>query len=224
MKIAVLDIKGAKVKSVDVSDAIWGVPMNEALLHQAVVAQQANRRQGTHETQDRGDVSYSKRKLHPQKVGGRARLGSRSSPSMVGGAVAHGPHRRSYTQKLPSKMRRQALFVALSSKLRQDQIKVIDALNLPEMKTRPLALALDKLAPGKNVLLVTEDLDRDLVKASQNIPAVSVLVANQLSPLQTTTARTLVITQDAVAKIEAIWGKGEKAPPKKTKPTKAAEK
>jgi len=207
MKLDVLNSAGKKVETVAVSDQVWDAPLNGALLHQVVMAQQANRRQGDHESQDRRDVSSSTRKLHPQKVGGRARLGSRSSPSMVGGAVAHGPHNRDYTQRTPIKMRRQALFAALSDKLRNGRVMVIKKFDAKGLKTASLAKMLTNLKIERRALLVSDDIDRDLLRVAANIKSVTVATAPQINALDITRAHTVVFTAAAVDKVEATWGK-----------------
>ena len=136
MELSVRNRNGDVVGSVDVSDRVWSAPSNDALLYQAVTAQLANRRQGTHETKTRGQVSYSTRKLRAQKHTGRARLGSRKSPTLVGGGVIFGPHQRSYRQRLPKKMRRQALRVALSDKVREERLTILDEFSLDAPKTK----------------------------------------------------------------------------------------
>ena len=135
MDLQVKDKKGKVVGSVEASDKVWAAPSNDDLLHQAVIAQQANKRQGTQDTQTRAEVSFSTRKIRPQKGTGQARQGSRRSPNRVGGGVAHGPHPRSFRQRLPKKMRRQALRVALSDKVREDAVTVIDVLKVDAPKS-----------------------------------------------------------------------------------------
>ncbi|MBT5252296.1 MAG: 50S ribosomal protein L4, partial [Chloroflexi bacterium] len=125
MDLQVQDNKGKVVGSVAASDQVWRAESNDALLHQVVTAQQANKRRGTQDTQQRNQVSYSTRKIRPQKGTGQARQGSRRSPLLKGGGVAHGPHPRSYRQRLPKKMRRQALRVALSEKIRDEALIVL---------------------------------------------------------------------------------------------------
>ena len=135
MKLQVKDSTGKIVGSVAASDQVWGALNNDALLHQAVVAQLANKRRGTQSTQTRATVSFSTKKIRPQKGTGQSRQGSRRSPVRVGGGVAHGPHPRSYRQRLPKKMRRQALRVALSDKIRQESITIIDDLKVDVPKS-----------------------------------------------------------------------------------------
>ena len=206
MELQVKNTKGEVVRSIQVSDLVWGADPNSAVLHQAVVAQQANKRQGTHDTQARIDVQYSTRKLRAQKHTGRARLGSRGSPSM-GGSVAHGPHPRDYRQALPKKMRRLALRVALSDKVRENSLTVIDGLKAEKPRTKDVTAVVSGLGLTGNTLIVIPAADQNLVKSAANIPGVHVLVASLLNPLQAVAARNLVITEDAVKGVDSIWGK-----------------
>jgi large subunit ribosomal protein L4 len=206
MELQVKNTNGEVVRSIQVSDLVWGADPNSAVLHQAVVAQQANKRQGTHDTQARIDVQYSTRKLRAQKHTGRARLGSRGSPSM-GGSVAHGPHPRDYRQALPKKMRRLALRVALSDKVRENSLTVIDGLKTGKPRTKDVTAVVSGLGLKGNTLIVIHATDQNLVKSVANIPGVDVLAASLLNPLQAVGARNLVITEDAVKVVDSIWGK-----------------
>lgn len=206
MDLQVKDISGKVVGKVAADDNVWGVASNDALLHQAVVAQRANRRQGTHDTLTRAEVNYSTRKLRAQKHTGRARLGSRKSPSMVGGGVAHGPHPRSYNQRLPKKMRRLALRVALSDKVREEKVTVLDGLSLDAPKTRAVRDMVSALELQGTTLIVTADKDEIVLKSAANLQSVSVIPASQLSPLQASGVANLVITQDAVKTVDSLWG------------------
>lgn len=205
MELQVKNTKGEVVRSIQVSDLVWGADANGAVLHQAVVAQQANRRQGTHDTQARIDVGYSTRKLRDQKHTGRSRLGSRGSPSM-GGSVAHGPHPRDYRQALPKKMRRLALRVALSDKVRENSLTVIEALKVEKPRTKDVTAVIYGLGLTGNTLIVIPATDLLMVKSAANVPGVDVLAASLLNPLQAVAARNLVITEEAVKVVDGIWG------------------
>lgn len=206
MKLPVFDSSGKEVGVAPGSDATWDTPMNATLLHQVVVALQAARRQGTHATKRRGEVAYSTRKLRQQKRSGRARLGSRGSPAMIGGGVAHGPHPRDYRQRLPKKMRRQALKVALSSKLRNQEVKVVDYQHGEQIKTRPLVDLVNVFGNGeRSVMLVTEKYDFTLLKSSGNIANLSIMPADQLNALDVLKASVLLITRQGVSRIEDLW-------------------
>src|SRR6187402_2169570 len=148
------DRTGATVGSVDLAEALFAAPVNEAVLHQAVVAQLAGRRTGTADTKTRGQVRGGGAKPYRQKGTGRARQGSRTAPHYRGGGVVFGPHPRSYEQKLPKKMRRLALRSALTAKLGDDQLKVIDGFGLDAIKTKELAGVLTALEATGRVLVV----------------------------------------------------------------------
>ena len=205
MELSVKNRNGDVVGSVDVSDRVWSAPSNDSLLHQAVTAQLANRRQGTHETKTRGQVSYSTRKLRAQKHTGRARLGSRKSPTLVGGGVIFGPHKRSYRQRLPKKMRRQALRVALSDKVREERLTILDEFSLDAPKTKQVVDLVDALGVRGKILLVTEAHEPTVVLSARGAERVDVTFAEGLSVAGAVGAANIVATQGAVARIESLW-------------------
>ena len=206
MEAQVKDITGAVVGSVDLSDDVWGQSPNDALLHQVVVSQLANRRQGTHESKTRGQVSYSTHKLRQQKKSGRARLGSRRSPTLVGGGVIFGPHARSYRKRIPRKMRQQALRVALSDKVRDSRLTVLDALDLSEPKTKQMESLRTALGCEGNTLLVTESPDANAVLSARGLPKFNAVSVDMLNATLTASAANVVVTKSAVGKIDAMWG------------------
>ena len=206
MEAQVKDITGAVVGSVDLSDDVWAQSPNDALLHQVVVSQIANRRQGTHESKTRGQVSYSTHKLRQQKKSGRARLGSRRSPTLVGGGVIFGPHARSYRKRIPRKMRQQALRVALSDKVRDSRLTVLDALELPEPKTKQIESLRDSLGCEGSTLLVTESPDQNAVLSARGLPKFNAVSVDMLNATLTASAANVVVTKSAAGKIDAMWG------------------
>jgi large subunit ribosomal protein L4 len=206
MDLQVKDNKGKIVGTVAASDDVWRAESNDALLHQVVVAQQANKRRGTQDTQQRGDVSYSTRKIRPQKGTGQARQGSRRSPLLKGGGVAHGPHPRSYRQRLPKKMRRQALRIALSEKIRDESVTVLDALKLDAPKSSTIRDIVSAFELKGRTLIVTGSTDQNVVKSANNIPGVEVQSAALMNPLETTSVPNLIITQEALEAINSLWG------------------
>lgn len=212
MDLQVKDNTGKVVGSVMASDQVWGAPGNDVLLHQAVLAQQANKRRGTQDTQTRAEVSYSTRKIRPQKGTGAARQGSRRSPTRVGGGVAHGPHPRSFRQRLPKKMRRQALRIALSDKVREDAITVIDALNVEVPKSSVIRDIVAAFELKGRTLIVTGATDRNVIKSASNLQGVEVQTAALMNPLEATSASNLILTREAIAAIDGLWGSdgGEK--------------
>jgi large subunit ribosomal protein L4 len=206
MDLQVKDNKGKVVGSVAASDSVWRAESNDALLHQVVVAQQANKRRGTQDTQQRNDVSFSTRKIRPQKGTGQARQGSRRSPLLKGGGVAHGPHPRSYRQRLPKKMRRQALRIALSEKIRDEGLTVLDALNLDAPKSGTIRDIVAAFELKGRTLIVTGATDQNVIKSANNIPGVEVQTAALMNPLETTSVPNLIITQEALEAIDSLWG------------------
>ncbi len=206
MELEVKDRSGAVVGTIDASDRVWGAPPNDALLQQVVVAQLANRRRGTHETKTRGQVAYSTRKLRGQKHTGRARLGSRKSPTLVGGGVIFGPHARSYRQRIPHKMRRQALRIALSDKVREESLIIIDEFAVDRPQTREVIDLIDSLGLMGRTLLVVQSNDRDVTLSVRGVPKVDVIFADGLSAISATSATNIVVTRGAIERIDSIWG------------------
>ena len=205
MELSVKNRNGDIVGTVDVSDRVWSAPSNDALLQQVVVAQLANRRQGTHETKTRGQVSYSTRKLRAQKHSGRARLGSRKSPTLVGGGVIFGPHARSYRQRIPKKMRQQALRVALSDKVREDRLTVLEEFDLDAPRTKDVVNLIDALSLRGTTLLVVEDNDPDVVLSVRGAERVDVIYADGLNATSAAAAGNIVATRSAVERIDSLW-------------------
>jgi large subunit ribosomal protein L4 len=204
------DRTGATVGTVDLADALFAAPVNEAVLHQAVTAQLASRRLGTHDTRTRGEVRGGGKKPYRQKGTGRARQGSRVAPHYRGGGVVFGPHPRSYEQKLPKKMRRLALRSALTAKLNDDAIRVIDAFGMAdEPKTRAFAAVLSALNAGdgheKRVLVVAPAKDEPLLRSAANLPSVTVILADSLNVVDLLNADAVVIEQPALARIEEVY-------------------
>jgi large subunit ribosomal protein L4 len=204
------DRTGANVGSVDLADALFAAPVNEAVLHQAVVAQLAGRRVGTHDTKTRGEVRGGGKKPYRQKGTGRARQGSRVAPHYKGGGVVFGPHPRSYDQKLPKKMRRLALRSALSAKYTDDAIRVIDSFGMAEEpKTKAFVGVLEALGAGdghkRRVLVVAPGKDEPLLRSAQNLPFVTVLLADSLNVVDLLNADAVLIEQPALARIEEVY-------------------
>lgn len=208
MELQVKDISGKVVGNVDADDSVWNADNNRALLHQVVVAQQSNKRQGTQDTQTRAEVSYSTHKLRAQKGSGRARLGSRKSPNLRGGGVAHGPHPRSYTKRLPKKMRLQGLRIALADHVRSESLTVVDSLAFDSPKTKSIIDMVSNLELRGRTLLVTKDKNETVLTSCANVQSVTAVEARNLSALQATSVPNLVITQEALKAVDEQWGKG----------------
>ncbi len=204
------DRTGATVGSVDLADALFAAPVNEAVLHQAVVAQLAGRRLGTHDTKTRGEVRGGGKKPYRQKGTGRARQGHRTAPHFRGGGVVFGPHPRTYDQKLPRKMRRLALRSALSAKFTDDAIKVVQAFGMAdEPRTKAFVGVLEALGAGdgheRRVLVVAPAKDEPLLRSAQNLPSVTVILADSLNVVDLLNADAVLIEQPALARIEEVY-------------------
>src|SRR5438093_3050153 len=199
------DRTGASVGSVELHDDLFGAPVNEAVLHQVVTAQLAGRRMGTHDTKTRGEVAGGGRKPYRQKGTGRARQGSRRAPHFAGGGVVFGPHPRSYEQRLPRKMKRVALRGALTAKLGDAAIKVIDSFGLEAIKTRELAAVLAALQANGRVLVVAPGRDEKLDLSARNLPTVDVILADSLNVVDLLRADIVLIEQSALARMEEVY-------------------
>jgi large subunit ribosomal protein L4 len=204
------DRTGATVGSVDLSEVLFAAPVNEAVLHQAVVAQLAGRHLGTHDTKTRGEVRGGGKKPYRQKGTGRARQGTRSAPHFRGGGVVFGPHPRSYDQKLPKKMRRLALRSALTAKLGDDAIRVIDTFGMAaEPRTKVFAGILQALGAGdgheRRVLVVAPAKDEMLLRSAANLPSVSVILADSLNVVDLLNADSILIEQPALARMDEVY-------------------
>lgn len=217
MELKVYNSQGQVVGAVEASDAVWAQPMHMAVLHQVVIGQQANQRQGTHDTKTRGQVIGSGRKLRAQKHTGRARIGDVTAPRMRGGGIAHGPHPRSYNQDLPKRIRRTALRVALSDKVRQKRVFVLDGLKFDKPSTRDVRSIVDSLKLKGYTLFVTQGVEPAVVTSVRNLTEMSITPANQINARDTHRAVNLVITQDAVKRVDEIWSRPVVRPVRKAR-------
>lgn len=205
-KVAIYNMAGAQVGEMDLSDSVFGIEPNKAVVHQVVKAQLANRRVGTASTKTRGEVRGGGRKPWRQKGTGRARAGSRRSPVWRGGGTVFGPHPRDYSIRLPRKVRRLAIKSVLSEKLTSSDIVVLEALSFEEPKTRRMIEVLDALNVVEKALVVTADGDINVVKSARNIPGVKPVRADFMNVYDLLAYDKLVITKDAVAKVEEVYG------------------
>lgn len=206
MQVQVHDFKGRITGQMEIRDDVFGVPFNEAVVHQALVMQLANRRLGTVETKRRGEVRGSTRKLFAQKGTGRARRGDIRSPLLRGGGVAFGPHPRSYRQAMPKKMRRLALRCVLSAKASNGELRIVDKLGLDEPRTKGMLGILLALGVGTSVIVATMEAEASVVKSARNLPGVKTAPAGLLNVADLLSYRALVMTVDAVRKVEELWG------------------
>ncbi|MEK5330762.1 MULTISPECIES: 50S ribosomal protein L4 [unclassified Lysinibacillus] len=205
-KVSVLSQTGASVGEIELNEAIFGIEPNEAVLFDAVVAQRASLRQGNHKVKNRSEVAGGGRKPWRQKGTGRARQGSIRSPQWRGGGVVFGPTPRSYSYKLPKKVRRLALKSALSAKVVEQNFLVLDALTLAAPKTKEFTKILKDLSLEKKSLFVTADLDENVALSARNIPGVTVLTANGINVLDLLGHEKVVFTKSAVEKVEEVLG------------------
>jgi large subunit ribosomal protein L4 len=199
------DRTGKSLGSVELADALFAAPVNEAVLHQVVTAQLAGRRLGTHDTKTRGEVRGGGAKPYRQKGTGRARQGSRRSPHYKGGGAVFGPHPRSYEQRLPRKMKRIALRGALTAKLGDEAVKVIDTFGLDAVRTRELVGVLGALDAKGRVLVVAPGRDEKLELSARNLPTVEVILADSLNVVDLLNADVVLIEQPALARMEEVY-------------------
>ena len=200
------DRTGKTVGSVELSDELFAAPVNTAVLHQVVTAQLAARRTGTHDTKTRGEIRGGGKKPYRQKGTGRARQGTVTAPHYRGGGVVFGPHPRSYEQRLPRKMKRLALRGALTAKLVDEQLKVIDTFGLEAIKTKELAGVLRALDASGRVLVVAPGRDQSLELSARNLPTVEVILADSLNVVDLLRADLVLIEQPALSRIEQVFG------------------
>lgn len=201
-KVAVYNIDGQQVGDMELSDAVFAAPVNEALMHDAVVMYRANQRQGTSDTKTRGEVAGGTKKPWRQKGTGRARVGNNRSPIWRHGGITFGPHPRSYAWAMPKKSRHAALRSALSAKLRDGEFIVVDQLTISEPKTKIVADALKKLNAPKGALIVAADFDANVYRSARNIPGVAATAARNINVYDVLKHDRVVMTKDAVAKVE----------------------
>ena len=203
--VAVYDIDRQKVGDIDLDDNIFGVEVNGALLHQAVVMQLASRRLGTHATKTRAFVRGGGKKPWKQKGTGRARSGSRRSPLWVGGGTVFGPHPRSYSFSMPRKQRRLAIKCALSDKVSQEGgFVVLDALDFEAPKTKEMVKFLKTFEAPKKALIITKDEAENVERSSRNIPGVKAINTSGLNVVDILHHDTVYVTKDAIARIEEV--------------------
>ena len=203
--IKVVNMAGAQVGELALSDVVFGAEVNEAVLHAAVRAYLLNQRQGTQSTLTRSEVSGGGRKPWKQKGTGRARQGSTRSPQWTHGGIALGPKPRSYTTKLNKKVKRLAMFSALSSKVANNEMVVIDAIVANEYKTKVMVEMLANIGAGKKSLVVLDAANEMVSKSLANIPGVKVAYTNTLNVYDILNCNTIVFAQAAVAKLEEVY-------------------
>ncbi len=205
VQVPVHNLSGEVVDHIELSEDVFGVPPNQAVVHQALVRQLANARQGTASTKTRAQVSGGGRKPFRQKGTGRARRGSSRSPLLRGGGVAFGPHPRSYRQAMPRKMRRLALRCILSSKVAEGEMVVVEGLTFEEPRTKEMARILAALGVSSSALIVTAEPDVNVYKSARNLEKIKTLPANLLNVVDLLSHKILMITVAGVRRVEEIW-------------------
>ena len=202
--VSVYNIEGKEVGSIELNDAVFGVEVNEHLVHMAVVNQLANNRQGTQSAKTRSEVSGGGRKPWRQKGTGHARQGSTRAPQWTGGGIVFAPKPRDYSFKMNKKEKRIALLSALSSKVADNKIVVLDAFNLDEVKTKKFAEVMSNLKVSK-ALVVLEGENKNVVLSGRNIPTVKVSATNEINTYDVLKYDTLVVTKAAVEKLQEVY-------------------
>ena len=202
--VSVYNIEGKEVGSIELNDAVFGVEVNEHLVHMAVVNQLANNRQGTQSAKTRSEVSGGGRKPWRQKGTGHARQGSTRAPQWTGGGIVFAPKPRDYSFKMNKKEKRIALLSALSSKVAESKIVVLDEFKLDEIKTKKIVEVMNNLKV-ENALVVLEGENKNVVLSGRNIPSVKVTATNEINTYDVLKYTTLVVTKAAVEKLEEVY-------------------
>ncbi len=202
--VSVFNMEGKEVGTIELNDAVFGVEVNEHLVHRAVVQQLANNRQGTQKAKTRSEVSGGGRKPWRQKGTGHARQGSTRSPQWTGGGVVFAPTPRDYSFKLNKKEKRAALKSALTSKVQDSKLIVVDELKLDEIKTKNFVNVMNNLKVEKGLVVIAEN-DANVVMSAKNVANVNTTLVNTINVYDIMKAKTVVLTKDAVAKIEEVY-------------------
>lgn len=203
-KVGLFNIEGGQIGDVELNANVFEFPVNEAVMHQVILALLANKRQGTQSAKTRAEVRGGGRKPWRQKGTGRARQGSIRSPQWIKGGIVFAPKPRSYRQAIPKSMKRVAMKSALSSKVNDNTLFVVDSLTLEAPKTKTIANLLNKMNV-KKALIVTGDVDVNAYKSARNIEGVTIVPSNNINVYDIVKHETLILTQDAVKKLEEVY-------------------
>ena len=204
-KIDVLNVSGQRVGEIELNDNTFGIEVNQHVLHEAVKNYLANQRQGTQSAKTRSEVRGGGRKPWRQKGTGRARQGSIRSPQWVGGGVVFAPKPRDYSYKLPKKVKRLAMKSALSAKVKNQEIIILDELTMDAPKTKDMVSILKNINADKKALIVLSNKEENVVKSASNIPKVKTALVNTLNVYDILNHNTFIVTKDAVQKIEEVY-------------------
>ena len=202
--VSVYNMEGKEVEKIDLSDAVFGVEINEHLVHMAVVQQLANNRQGTQKAKTRSEVSGGGRKPWRQKGTGHARQGSIRAPQWTGGGVVFAPVPRDYSFKMNKKEKRLALKSVLTSRVQENKLIVVDELKMDAIKTKSFKQVMDNLKVAKGLVVLAEN-DENVVMSAKNIYGIDTTLTNEINVYDILKAGTLVLTKDAVKKIEEVY-------------------
>jgi large subunit ribosomal protein L4 len=204
-KVQVLTMTGAEAGTIELNDDIFGIEPNQNAVHAVVKNYLANQRQGTQSAKTRGDVRGGGRKPFRQKGTGRHRQGSTTDPSQIGGGVAFAPKPRDYRYSLPKSLRRLAMKSALSSKVKENEIIVLDTLSMDAPKTKDMIKVLENIKAGKKSLIVMSTKDENVIKSAANIPGVRTALVTTMNVYEIINYTNFIITKDAVNKIEEVY-------------------
>lgn len=207
MEVPLYNQSGEVVKQIKISDDVFAVPFNEAVVHQAMVRQRANARQGTASTKTRGEVAGSGRKLYRQKHTGQARAGDIRSPLRRHGGVTFGPKPRDYRQDMPKEMRRLAIRCVLSDKAGSGDLMILEGLDFSEPKTKEMVKVLGALKVDSSALIATDEPQENVIKSAGNLPDVKTTVARVLNVIDLLSYKKLLMTEPALRRVEELWGK-----------------
>ncbi len=204
-KVKVLSMTGTETGTIELNDAIFGIEPNQNAVHAVVKNYLANRRQGTQSAKTRGEVRGGGRKPFRQKGTGRHRQGSTTDPSQIGGGVVFAPKPRSYRYTLPKKLRRLAMLSALSSKVAEKEIIVLDELKFDAPKTKEMIKVLENVKAGKKALIVTAEKDENVVRSAANIPGVRTALVGTMNVYEIINHENFIVTKEAIEKIEEVY-------------------
>ena len=204
-EVKMLNMAGETVGTIELNDAVFGIEPNQNAVHAVVKNILANKRQGTQSAKTRAEVRGGGRKPFRQKGTGRHRQGSSTDPSQVGGGVVFAPKPRSYRYTLPKKLRRLAMFSALSSKVAENEIIVVDEIKFEEPKTKEMVKMLENIKAGKKALIVTAEKDENIIRSAANIPGVRTALVSTMNVYEIINHTNFIVTKEAVKKIEEVY-------------------
>ena len=204
-KVTMLNMAGEAVGDIELSDAVFGIEPNEFAVHEVIKNYLANQRQGTQSTKTRGEVRGGGRKPFRQKGTGRGRQGSLTSPSHIGGGVVFAPKPRDYSYSVPKKVKRLAIKSVLSSKVKDNEIIVLDSLSFEAPKTKEMIKVLENVKAGKKSIIVMADKDENVIRSAANIPGVKTTLVSTMNTYEVLNAVSFIVTKDAVQKIEEVY-------------------